>query len=213
MKTEDLIRAVVADNTSMEPPVSQTLPVWLLGGTAVAAVGFAALLGIRPDFMWSIQHDIRFAFKFLVTLSLLVPALYLALQVSRPDFKLGNHVWLLALAPLLLAISVVVEMTVVPMDHWTVYAKGSMALACSVLIPSLSLAPLMAILIALRRGAPANPMLAGAVGGLVSAGIGATMYAAHCVDDSPLFVGIWYPLATLLVTAAGALLGKYVLRW
>jgi hypothetical protein len=38
------------------------------------------------------------------------------------------------------------------------------------------------------------------------------MYAAHCTDDSPLFVATWYTLATALVTAIGALLGVRFLR-
>ena len=42
---------------------------------------------------------------------------------------------------------------------------------------------------------------------------GATLYAFHCFDDSPLFVATWYTLATLVVTAAGALVGRRLLRW
>jgi len=32
-------------------------------------------------------------------------------------------------------------------------------------------------------------------------------------DDSALFVMIWYPIATLIVTAAGYLVGRTLLRW
>ena len=62
----------------------------------------------------------------------------------------------------------------------------------------LSLAPLAAVLYALRQGAPSNLTLAGAIGGLLSAGVGATLYASHCADDSPLFVATWYPFANRL---------------
>jgi len=41
----------------------------------------------------------------------------------------------------------------------------------------------------------------------------ATLYAAHCTDDSPLFVATWYTLATALVTALGALIGSKLLRF
>jgi hypothetical protein len=47
----------------------------------------------------------------------------------------------------------------------------------------------------------------------LSAGLAATMYAAHCSDDSPLFVATWYTLATALVTAIGALAGSKLLRF
>jgi len=43
--------------------------------------------------------------------------------------------------------------------------------------------------------------------------LAATLYAAHCPDDSPLFVATWYSTATALVTALGALLGSKVLRF
>jgi hypothetical protein len=39
------------------------------------------------------------------------------------------------------------------------------------------------------------------------------LYASHCTDDSPLFVATWYPIATAVVTAAGALIGARVLRF
>ena len=44
-------------------------------------------------------------------------------------------------------------------------------------------------------------------------GFSATLYALHCVDDSPLFVAAWYGLGTGLVAAAGAALGPKVLKW
>jgi hypothetical protein len=72
---------------------------------------------------------------------------------------------------------------------------------------------LIAALAALRRGAPTRPTLAGAVAGLAAGGLGATLYAAHCTDDSPLFVMAWYVPAIAIVTIAGALAGARLLRW
>jgi hypothetical protein len=68
-------------------------------------------------------------------------------------------------------------------------------------------------LFGLRRGAPSNPALAGALAGLLSAGLAATLYAAHCTDDSPLFVATWYTLATAAVAGIGALAGARLLRY
>jgi hypothetical protein len=65
----------------------------------------------------------------------------------------------------------------------------------------------------LRHGAPARPALAGAMAGLISAGLAATVYASHCTDDSPLFVATWYTIAIAAVTAVGALIGAKVLRF
>jgi hypothetical protein len=49
--------------------------------------------------------------------------------------------------------------------------------------------------------------------GLLAAGLGATLYASHCADDSPLFVMVWYSLATAFVAAVGAFVGRRVLRY
>jgi hypothetical protein len=47
----------------------------------------------------------------------------------------------------------------------------------------------------------------------LSAGFAATLYAAHCTDDSPLFVATWYTLAAAAVAAIGAVAGSRVLRF
>ncbi|RTL73692.1 MAG: DUF1109 family protein, partial [Bradyrhizobiaceae bacterium] len=43
--------------------------------------------------------------------------------------------------------------------------------------------------------------------------LGATLYASHCADDSPLFVATWYTLAAAFVTLIGAMAGRRVLRF
>jgi len=73
--------------------------------------------------------------------------------------------------------------------------------------------PLAALIFVLREGAPRRPALTGALAGAAAAGVAATIYATNCADDSPLFVASWYPLATLVVVAAGALAGRQFLRW
>jgi hypothetical protein len=96
---------------------------------------------------------------------------------------------------------------------WGARLVGSNSRVCLVAIPALSLPLLAAALVALRHGAPTRPALAGAVAGLLSAGLAATLYAAHCPDDSPLFVATWYTLAAALVAAFGALAGVRLLRF
>jgi hypothetical protein len=90
---------------------------------------------------------------------------------------------------------------------------GDNARACLTLIPLLAIGPLFCLLAALRHGAPSSPGLAGAVAGLAATGIAATFYAAYCTDDSPLFVMIWYSIATLIITTLGCVLGRKLLRW
>ena len=93
------------------------------------------------------------------------------------------------------------------------FRSGTNWLICLSMVPILSFAPLAAILAVLRRGAPASPTLAGAAAGFLAAACGATLYAFHCFDDSPLFVATWYLLAAIPVVVIGAVAGSRLLRW
>jgi hypothetical protein len=77
----------------------------------------------------------------------------------------------------------------------------------------LSLPILAALLFGLRYGAPTRPVLAGAGAGLLSGALSASLYIAHCPDDSPLFVAAWFTLAIAISTGVGALAGRRLLRW
>ncbi len=213
MKTDDLIKALVADTVTAQPAISQTLTAAVAAGAFASLVYFLWQFGLRSDFSWVATNSPRFIFKFIVTLGVAIPAFLLVRQLARPEAAAGRSFWLLAVAPVLLAAAICCELIGIPRDHWAVYMIGSNSFACMTVIPMLSLAPLAAILYALRQGAPSNPALAGAAGGLLSAAIGATLYATHCVDDSPLFVGLWYPIGFAVMTALGAIIGSRVLKW
>jgi hypothetical protein len=90
---------------------------------------------------------------------------------------------------------------------------GVNGVMCVASILFLSLLPLTATIYALRQGAPTSPAVMGAVGGLLAGSLGATVFAMHCTNDSPLFVAIWYALAIGLMSIFGLLVGKRALRW
>jgi hypothetical protein len=192
MKTDDLIKAMVADTASVSPPISRTVWLALIAGVALAAAEFYGLLNVRSDFGYAITHEPRFIFKFIFTLGLALPALLLVQRLARPDGDAGWAKVLLALPIVALAIAVALEMNAVPREQWEVSALGTMPGACMKYIPMLSVAPFIAVLYALRNGAPSSPMAAGAAAGLLAATIGAALYATFCVDDSPMFLAIWY---------------------
>src|SRR5262249_10144631 len=154
----------------------------------------------------------RFLFKFVVTVSLALTAIAAVLALARPDCRFVATGLMMAIAPALLAGGVVLELLAVPQSQWLPRLVGVDARLCLTLIPLLALGPLACLLAALRQGAPSSPGLAGAVAGLSASGIAATFYAAHCTDDSPLFVMTWYLIATVIVTMAGYLIGSKLLR-
>ena len=213
MNTDDLIKAMVADNATVKPPVSRTVSLGVFAGVAVTAAVFFWLLHVRSDFSYAITHEPRFIFKFVFVLSLCIPALLLVQRLSRPDGEIGLPLKVLLLAPLLLAAAVLLEMNVIPAEYWSVSALGTMPVPCMKYIPILSIAPLLAGLFVMRQGATSNPTLAGAAVGLLAAAIGATFYATFCVDDSPMFLAIWYIGGISIVVALGALIGSRFLRW
>jgi len=106
-----------------------------------------------------------------------------------------------------------IELWVQPPGLWLSRLVGHNAGHCLSLIPFLSGAPALCLLLALRHGAAAQPVFAGAIAGLVSGGVGSLLYALTCPDDSPLFVATWYTLAITMVTSVTAYAGRRLLRW
>ena len=212
MKTSDLIAALAAD--AQKPPVSlgSQLAVAIGAGALVSLALLIATFGFRPDISAAAQ-TLRFDFKFVVTLAFLLPSALLCLRLSRPEAEPGALLAWLAVPLVLLLGAVVVEMMVVPRELWAARLFGTNWLHCLLTIPLLAIAPLGALIAALREGAPRYPTLTGALAGAAAAGVAATIYASSCPDDSPLFVASWYPLATLIVVAAGALAGRRFLQW
>jgi hypothetical protein len=209
MKTDDFIRTLSEDHGWRAPKVSAGL--WLGLGLAVP-VSFAIFmmeLRPRPDFMTAMRSPF-FDLKFVVTLALAASALAVALPLSRPGARERRWLLLVPLAILIAGIAVDLAMQTSP---WQRRMMGSNSMVCLASIPLLSVPFLAAALIALRHGASTRPTLTGAVAGLLAGGLGATLYAAHCVDDSPLFVALWYSLGVLIVTGIGALAGRRLLRF
>ena len=212
METDQLIRTLAADNAHRARPVGFVLALSLLAGAPFSVAIFFVGLGVRPDIMTA-MHNPFFDLKFLVTLALAISAIAIGLHLSRPEASLKGWAWLLLIPAGLLAVGIGGEMMMPQRLPMMTRLIGHNSRACMMAIPSLSLPLLAAALIGLRHGAPARPAVAGAVAGLLSAGLAATLYASHCTDDSPLFVVTWYSIATAFVAAIGALAGSRVLRF
>ncbi|MEA2794077.1 MAG: hypothetical protein QOI87_1457 [Bradyrhizobium sp.] len=212
MQTDQLIRTLAADNAYRARPVGFVLALALLAAAPVSVAMFLMGLGMRPDVMTA-MHNPFFDLKFAVTLALAIPAIAISLHLSRPEALLHGWAWLLLVPAGLLVAGISGEMMVPQRLPMMTRLVGSNWRTCLTAIPLMSLPLLAAALIGLRHGAPTRPAVAGAIAGLVSAGLAATLYASHCTDDSPLFVATWYSIATALVAAIGALAGSRVLRF
>ena len=212
METDQLIRTLAADNAQRERPVGFVLAMALLAAAPVSVAMLFAGLGVRPDFMTAMRNPF-FDLKFVVTLALAIPAIAFSLHLSRPEASLRGWKWLLLIPVGLLLAGIAGEMMMPQRLPMMTRLVGNNSRLCMTAIPLMSLPLLVAALIGLRHGAPTRPAVAGAIAGLLSAGLAATLYASHCTDDSPLFVATWYTIAVALVTAIGALAGSRVLRF
>lgn len=212
MRTDDLVHALVADRQTTPAPIGRRFALAIAAGFAVSAVLFWATLGPRPD-IGAAAMTVRFEFKIAEALLLAATAVALSLRLAQPG---AGTVWqklVLAAAPALLAVAVMIELFILPASQWETKLVGSMSRVCLVAIPLLSLPLLAAMMLALRQGAPTARGTAGAAAGLVAGGLAAALYGIQCIDDSPLFVATWYTIAISMVTILGAVLGRRLLRW
>jgi hypothetical protein len=212
MRTDELINTLVADHAARPraKPVGSSLTMAIITGLGISAARFSLTLSVRPDLPAALATW-RFDLKLGDALVLALAATWVALRLSRPTTTTVSGMKALLVPALLLLGAVVYELVTVPSSDWPSRAMGVSASMCFMSIISLSLVPLMGVIYALRQGAPSSPAVAGAVGGLLAGAVGATVFAIHCTNDSPLFVAIWYALAIGLVATVGLLAGQYVL--
>ena len=214
MRTDELINTLVADH-AVQPrpkPVGQGLVMAIIGGLAISSALFSLTLGVRPDIL-SALSTWRFDLKLSANLVLLIAAAWVALRLSSPTTIPLSAMRALLVPALLLFAAVIYELVTVPASEWPSRAMGVNGVMCLVSIISLSVLPLTATIYALRQGAPTSPAVMGAMGGLLAGALGATVFAMHCTNDSPLFVAIWYALAIGLMSMFGLVVGRHALRW
>ncbi len=212
MQTDRLIDTLARDVDHRQRPVGVTLAIALLLAAPVSMALFMATLGVRDDVMTA-MHNPFFDLKFVVTLTLAIAAIAVSVHLARPETSLRGWGWLLVVPLALVGVGIAAEWMLPQQRPWLVRMIGNNAPTCVVAIPAFSIPLLVAALLALRRGAPARPALAGAMAGVLAAGLGATLYASHCADDSPLFVALWYSIAVAFVAGVGAIAGHRMLRY
>ena len=211
MTTEELIRILAADRV-VGPRVGVGLRLAMLSSAILVALIFFTTIGFREDIAWALG-TVRFLFKFVIVVPLAVLAAGGTFQSATPGSSPEWWGRLLLVPAILLAMAVLAELIAVPSAQWMTKLIGSNSVNCMTIIPALGAGPLVMIILVLRRGAPSNSGLSGALAGLTASGIAATFYAMNCFDDSPLFVVTWYPFAASILVSAGYISGLRYLAW
>ena len=214
MKTDDLIDLLAKDAA---PPPGGGVPRRLAIACGLAAVGALVLLlawlGLRPD-LHRAMHTGAFWMKAGYTLWIAAAGFAMTAQAARPGGAPGRPARM-ALAGALAAIAVlaVVDLVLTPLADRHAAWMGQSALMCPWRILAISVPAFAAIVWGLRSLAPTRLTLAGAAGGLLAGGIGATVYGLYCQETTAMFVATWYTLGLAGCAGAGALLGPRLLRW
>ena len=213
MKTDELIAVLANGAGAVEANATARRYATAVGwGACGATLLMAITLGVRPDIdeaAWLPMFWIKLAFP----ASLVVGGLFAASRLSRPGVQLG---WVSgALAAPVLAIWLLAAFTLfnaAPPERVQLLL-GNTSKDCLFNVAMLSLPVLVAVLWAMKGLAPTRLVLAGAAAGLLAGAIGALVYALHCPEMEASFIGVWYAAGMLIPTAAGALLGPFLLRW
>jgi hypothetical protein len=209
MKTADLINLLAKDQMA-----AQLSGIWfrraMCAATASAAFLLLCFIGVREDIAQA-TGTWKFFVKFLVEFSISA----CAVMALRADVHPGtsSRRWIWAAPALIGTTALVLNCSETPISSWRTQWLGHTAGSCVGLMLAMGLLPLLAILLAMKRGAPRSPGRAGAVSGLLASGISGFFYAFHCPENSYLFVASWYGLATLLLVAIGWAIGRRMLRW
>jgi len=211
VKTDDLIN-MLAKDARVRLRFGRVFLIALVIGVVISVALLLSTIGIRRNMADMIETP-RVLFKLGITLLLAVTATRLAFRIGKPGLSLRSAAMALMLPLAVLVIGIVIEFFVVPQADWGSRMEGHFSAFCLFFVPTLSIAPLAAILYSVRQGAPENPGTAGAVAGLAAGGIAAAIYAWHCPDDSPLFLATWYTLAIAIVSTVGYFAGRRFLRW
>src|SRR5882757_10846161 len=206
--TDDLIRSLArAAGTRRSASLQVAFAVAGAASLACALLLVFSIIGIRQDFAAMAVH-MPFAFKVVYTGALVVGASVVALYAATPGAS-ATALYAISPAVIFLACGVIFDPTGFPIMGRT----NSAVAICVGHILFLSLPAMVLTFVFMRKGAPTQPLFAGAVIGILSASLGALAYTLACKNDGMAFVATWYTAACGIMAFVGAVVGHRVLRW
>ena len=219
-KIDDTILLLSRDIDAMPPSLTLResyrlmLTIGVMGIITLTMI--AAILGwieLRPDYQAAVYQPsvmLKQIVPLLAVLVLLPGISYLC----HPETETRPMRIIAALVVVsLLPVMFIAQLFLHPVEEWATHIQGGSMTRCIVLIPMLAMVVLSAQMVVLRRGAPSQPVLAGAQAGLIAGAFAAMIYANFCTEDNPMFYGIWYGCGIVISMAIGALAGRRLLRW
>lgn len=211
MKTDDLIDALAAGLQPARP--ARLNPVLLACAAAASVAAVAILLGIRPALAEVLSSPTTWM-KGLYTLGIATASLWLSLRAGRPGADTRAPLTALAAVVGVAVLWGAIELLTAPAGErlpdwlgrtWTVCGRNILLVAAVAVVPTF---------LSARQLAPTRPAFAGLALGLATGGIAATAYGVlHCPESTVAFVATWYTLGVAAAGLAGAMAGRFALRW
>jgi hypothetical protein len=196
-------RNAVLEIAALAGLLAVELALWLLAGNMRPGLGQVAMS--TPTFWWKIG----------AAAVLMASAGVTAVSSFDPTVSPRRGLmWLAAGFALFLIIGVVLDIDArLGFSALTARAPLRGGLECMSYLVSLSVPPMVAFGLMMRRGAPTNMRGTALACGLAAAGWGALVFAFTCPHDDPVFIAVWYPASTAFSTLVAWLVLPRVSRW
>jgi hypothetical protein len=213
MKADDLITRLANGPVALSRrAASWRLELAVLVGVPLSLAILLAEYGLRRDLVHAMFWPM-FWVKVLFPICIAAAGFVMAQRLARPGVEVRNAWMGAALPVLVLWAMAALTWFDTPMAQRMPSLMGQTWRTCTLRIGLLALPVLFTSLPALRGLAPTRPALAGAAAGVLAGGVGAAVYAMHCVELTAPFLAVWYVLGMVMPVIAGAALGKFFLRW
>ena len=213
MKTDDLV-AMLANGPVAAPrrSASRRIGLAVLAGLPLSLLILFAEYGLRRDLAQAMFWPM-FWVKVLFPLCIAAAGFVAVQRLARPGVA-ARQAWVGAALPVLLIwVLAAVAWFTVPAEERMPSLMGQSWRICALSIGLMALPVFAATLVALRGLAPTQPALAGAAAGALAGGVGAAVYALHCMELTAPFLAVWYVSGIVVPVLAGAVLGPRLLRW
>ena len=180
---------------------------------ATELAGFLALGTMRPDIgaafgraaFWWKMGGLGLLALFGINIAL---RSFSPVSAPRAEFRR----WLVLLALLLFA-GWVIDAASQGLDQLGARLMWRMGVECLTVMTLLSIPPVIALGLMMRRGAPTDQPASALAVGAAAASWGAFIFAFHCPSDDPFYIVVWYTLGCGMITLLARLILPRIAHW
>jgi hypothetical protein len=181
-------------------------------GTAVALCFECSMFGTGLEGLGG-NHPILQMGVITLILTLVAAGLRLLLVSARPGKRGRGALLLIGGVLLIMLLAGILGLIGEPRAGWSAMLSGDPLADCLICVPVVAVPTLVALIWALRRGAPVYPALSGSAAGLVAGALGVAALALHQPAVSFLAAAVLYGAPIVLCAVLGAVIGWRLLRW